>query len=315
VPRRLLTIATQRLAQAVLLVVLVSSAAMLLTRLAPGDHLSTFDLDPAVAAAERARLRLDRPFLEQYASWLGRAVRFDFGESIKYGRPVRDLLAERTRNTALLAFAALLLATAAGIPVGIITGSRSGPVPRALARASLVLVSIPPLITSFGFLLLAATTGWFPVGGLDAGGWADPLRVLRSLVLPTLALALPIGASLERIQSQAMAESLREPCVRAALARGCSERRVIWRHALKLSLIPVLAVYGILVGSVLGGSFAVEVVMAWPGLGALMYEALVGRDLHLVAGCASAGAAFLAGGILAADLALVWCDPRTGDPR
>ena len=129
-----------------------------------------------------------------------------------------------------------------------------------------------------------------------------------------VALALPIAASLERLQSQAMHDALGEPSVRAALARGCSVRRVVWRHALRLSLKPVLAIYGVIVGSVLSGSFAVEIVTSWPGLGALMYEGLVSRDLYLVAGCAAAGSAFLALGILFSDIALALADPRVEEP-
>jgi peptide/nickel transport system permease protein len=131
--------------------------------------------------------------------------------------------------------------------------------------------------------------------------------------LPALALALPIAAALERLQSQAMAEALREPSVTAALARGISRRRAIWVHAFRLSLKPVLGVLGIVIGTVLSGSFVVEIVMTWPGLGDLMFQALVARDLYLAAGCAASGAVFLAAGLLAADLALAVVDPRTMD--
>jgi peptide/nickel transport system permease protein len=177
-----------------------------------------------------------------------------------------------------------------------------------------VFVSLPPLVTSFILLLIASRTGWLPVGGF-AAGVASVAETVRSLVLPCVALAIPIAATLERLQSQAIREALVEPSIRAALGRGCSHRRVVWRHALRLALPPVLAVYGVLVGSVLSGSFAVEVVMSWPGLGALMYEALVARDLFLVAGCAAAGAAFLALGVLGADVALALADPRIGQPQ
>lgn len=304
----------RRLLFAVLLVFVVSSAALMLVEAAPGDSVDVFDLDPAVAAAERRRLGLDRPFLVRYGDWVGRAVRLDLGESVKYGRPVRQLVAERAWKTALLGATALLLATLVGVPAGIITGSRHN-LGTAVARAlSLVFVSVPPLVTSLALLLLAARTGWFPVGGFAAGGDSTSAwTTLTYLVLPAIALALPIAASLERLQSQAMHEALGDPSVRAALARGCSFRRVVWRHALKLSLKPVLAIYGVVVGSVLSGSFAVEIVTSWPGLGALMFEALVSRDLYLVAGCAAAGSMFLALGILLADVALALVDPRIGE--
>jgi len=317
VHRGLLTYLLRRLLLAALLVFVVSSAALMLVEAAPGDSVGGVDVDPAVAAAERHRLGLDRPFLVRYREWLGRAVRLDLGQSVKYGRPVNQLVAERAGKTALLGATALLLATLLGVPLGIITGSRRN-MATSLARAlSLIFVSIPPLVTSFLLLLLAARTGWFPVGGFPAmAGVSDSTSVwttIRYLTLPSIALALPIAATLEQLQSRAMRDALAEPSVRAALARGCSVRRVVWRHALRLSLQPVLAIYGVIVGSVLSGSFAVEIVTSWPGLGALMYEGLVARDLYLVAGCAAAGSIFLAAGILLSDVALALADPRVGE--
>jgi peptide/nickel transport system permease protein len=309
---RILPFLVRRILLAGLLVLVVSSAALILVDAAPGDHLSGFDLDPVTAAAERHRLGLDRPFLARYGSWLSRAARLDFGESMKYRRPVSELVTERAGKTMLLGAAALTFATLVGVPLGIFTGSRRN-IATAIARAlSLLLLSVPSLVTSFAFLLLASRTGWFPVGGFPSAAEPGPLVVLRYLALPALALALPIAASVERLQSQAMHDALTEPAVHAARARGLSARRVIWRHGLWLSLKPVLAIYGVIVGSVLSGSFAVEIVTSWPGLGALMYEALVARDLYLVAGCAAAGSAFLALGILLSDLALAVADPRIG---
>jgi peptide/nickel transport system permease protein len=121
---------------------------------------------------------------------------------------------------------------------------------------------------------------------------------------------LPIAASLERLQSRSLREALTEPCVMAALARGVPRQRVIWKHALRLALRPVLAIYGIIIGGVLSGSFVVEIVMSWQGLGDLMYQALQARDLYLVAGCAAAGSCGLALGILVSDLAMAAIDPR-----
>jgi peptide/nickel transport system permease protein len=302
---------------AAVLVLVVSSAALWLIAAAPGDHLTDIDIPPETAEAERARLGLDRPFLIQYGEWFRRVLVLDLGESLKYHRPVQDLVWERGANTALLGMTALLLATVVGIPAGIWTGSSGGLGAAAARGASMLLVSIPPLVTSFVLLLLASYTRWLPVGGFgalsgdDAGGLFD---VLRYVLLPSLALAAPVAAALERLQSQAMREALDDPSVQAARARGCSPARLVWRHALRLSLKPVVALYGVLVGTVLSGSFVVELVMSWPGLGALTYEALVSRDLYLVAGCAAAGSLFLALGVLASDLALAWVDPRLREP-
>lgn len=309
----LLSFVGRRLLLALLLVFVVSSASLLLVDAAPGDHFSAFDLDPATAAAERHRLGLDKSLPARYGAWLARATRFDFGESMKYRRPVVQLVAERAPMTALLGAVALAIATLIGVPAGIFTGSRRNALTAAARALSLVVVSVPSLVTSFALLFLAARTGWLPVGGLASTADGHAWTAARYLILPATALALPIAATIERLQSQALSDALSEPSVRAALARGCSRRRAVWRHAFRLSLTPVLAIYGVIVGTVLSGSFAVEIVTSWPGLGALMYEALVSRDLFLVAGCAAAGAVFLAFGTLIADVALALADPRTSE--
>jgi peptide/nickel transport system permease protein len=117
---------------------------------------------------------------------------------------------------------------------------------------------------------------------------------------------------LERLQSQSLGEALNRPSTIAARARGISDRRIVWRHGWRQSLGPILAIYGVVIGSLFSGSFAVEIVTSWPGLGELMRQALMTRDTYLVAGCAAAGAAFLAIGILAADVAHALADPRIG---
>lgn len=304
----------RRAAGAALLVLAVSSAALVLARVAPPAD--AFGTDPRVLAAERARLGLDRPLPEQYAGWLMRAIRLDLGESLHFHRPVADLIRERAGHTALLGLSALLLATALGIPLGILTGSREGGLLVAAARGiSLLLLSVPPLIMSIALLLLAVTTRWLPAGGLpdlppDADWGRRAWETLRHLVLPALALGLPLAASIERLQSASIRAALEAPCMAAAVARGVPRRRILWRHALRLSLGPVLAIYGIVIGSVLSGSFAVEVVLSWSGLGQLMYQALQARDLYLAAGCAASGALALAIGVFVTDVAAAALDPR-----
>lgn len=306
----------RRLGFAVLLVFTVSSASLLLARLAPSDD--AFGTDPKMLAAERHRFGLDKPLAEQYVDWLARTMRFDFGESLRFRRPVSALIRERAGNTALLGVAALVLATMVGIPAGVFTGSHGGPLASAARIVSMTVLSIPSLVTSLLLLLMAARSGWFPAGGLpDVPGGSSAvdslLIVARYLFLPACALAFPMAATLERVQSRAIQEALADPCIIAALARGVPRRRVVWRHALRLALKPVLAIYGIVIGSALSGSFVVEIVMSWRGLGDLMYQALQARDLYLVAGCAAAGSCGLAFGILVSDLALVAVDPRIQD--
>ena len=301
----------RRVLFALFLVFAVSSAALLLVRLAPGDFAAA-ELGVAARPDEIEQLRslygLDRPMSEQYVEWMARAARFDFGASMLYRRPVRELIPERARNTAILAVTALTAATLIGIPLGVVSATRRRGAITAMIRAgSIALLSMPPLLTSLFLVFLAARTGLFPIGGMGAGG----LDSLWHLVVPSAALALPLAAMFERLQAQAMSETMAQPFVRATLARGVPYGRVIWRDALKPALRPLLSVYGIVVGTLLSGSFAVEMITSWPGLGRLMLDALRARDVYLVAGCAAAGSAFLAAGTLLSDLALAAVDPRT----
>ena len=308
----------RRVAFALVLVACSSSAAFLLTRAAPGDV--TTQLGPFAKAEEvaatRARFGLDQPLVVQWARWASRAVRFDFGDSFLYNRPVSRVLGPAALNTAMLAVVALVVATASGVFFGVVSGSgRAGP--RAVIRAlSALCVSLPPLLTSLIFVFVAARTGVLPAGGMTSsnagdlswGAWL--LDVAWHIPLPALALALPIAATFERLQSQAMTEVTDQPFIAAARARGVPGSAIIWRHAWPASLRPICAVLGVAIGALLSGSFVVEYVTTWPGLGRLMYEALRARDIYLVAGCAATGSAFLACGTLAGDLLLAAVDPR-----
>lgn len=309
----------RRLGFALLLVLVVSSASLLLTRLAPGDITSdqALALDPAALAKLRAELGLDRPLAGQYLSWLGGVARLDFGRSLLYARPVSTLIGERALNTAVLAIAALVLATAIGLPLGVYSGSRSRGAGRSLVRVlSILALSVPPLIGSLALVFLAARTGWLPVGGMTSAAginptWAHWLGDLaRHIPIPALALALPLAATLERLQSQAIEKATREPFVAASRARGLTQAQAVVRHAWPVSLRSVLGLYGVMIGTLFSGSFVVEVVTSWPGLGRLMYDALKARDLYLVAGCAASGASFLAAGTWIADVLLAFADPR-----
>jgi peptide/nickel transport system permease protein len=310
----------RRLIFAVFLVLAVSSASLVLVRLAPGDYTSeSLGMAAHADTVERTRRRygLDRPIADQYRHWIAAALRLDFGRSMVYDRPVAELIPERAANTAVLAITALLAATIIGIPLGIITGSRrSGVLSGVIRVVSITLLSMPPLLTSLFLVFLAARTGWLPIGGMggsaDAAGgaWID---LVRHLIVPAAALAMPLAAMFERMQSQAMADTIGQPFVLAALARGLPRSRVVWRGALKAALRPVASIYGLVVGTLLSGSFVVEMITSWPGLGRLMLDALRARDVYLVAGCAAAGSVFLAAGTLLSDAALALVDPRAAE--
>ena len=291
----------RRLLAALGFVLVVSIAALVLAHFAPGDattELVLSHVSPESIARERAELGLDRPLAVQLAQWSAGLARMDLGMSSAFRRPVTELLSERAPRTAELAGVALVLATLVGLPLGMLTGAR----PRSalalvVAPISIALVACPPIVGALALLWLGVSTGWLSV----APG---------ALAAPALALAVPLGAMLERLQSQATRDTMSAGDLRAAAARGLPPSRLLWIHASRQSLRPVLGVYGIVIGSLFSGSLAVEVVTNWPGLGRLMYDALMGRDVFLVAGCALLGAMFLAAGNLIADLARAWVDPR-----
>jgi peptide/nickel transport system permease protein len=309
----------RRLLFALVLLVCTSSAALFLTRLAPGDM--TSQLGPFAAReqvdATRARFDLDRNPVAQWGRWMGRAVRLDFGDSFLYNRPVGPLVVRAAGNTAVLAVVALAISTLLGIGLGIFTGSRrAGLLSASVRGASIVFISVPPLLMSLVLVFIAARTRWLPTNGMLSPGVVDPswpvwiADVAWHLVLPALALALPIAAAFERLQSQSMSEAVHQPFLIAAIARGVPRRHLIWRHAWPVSIRPICGVYGLVIGSLLSGSFIVEFVTAWPGIGRLMYEALRARDIYLVSACAAAGAGFLAFGTVLGDLLLAVADPR-----
>lgn len=291
----------RRLVAAILFVTAVSTVAFTLARLAPGDE-TTADflagVDEREIADKRARLGLDDPLPVQVGRWVTGLVRLDLGESSLFQRPVRTLVIERGVNTARLAFLALIAATVLGIPLGILTAAYPRhPFSRLVVPVSLALVACPPLVGALGLMALAVSTGVMSI----APG---------ALLLPTLALALPVAATLERLQSQATRDVLQAPDVLAGAARGLPASRLIWRHAARQSLRPVLGVYGIVIGSLFSGSLAVELVTSWPGLGRLMYDGVLASDVTLVAGCVWAGAICLALGNVIADVLRAWVDPR-----
>jgi peptide/nickel transport system permease protein len=285
----------------VLFVVVVSTSALVLARVMPGDATSELVVsgaDRATVEAARLRLGLDQPVHVQVATWFAGLARFDLGQSSRFNRPVSELVGGRMVRTASLAALALLLATMIGVPLGILTGARPrGWLARCVAPISTAFIACPPIIAAFGLLFVAVSTGALSIA---PGSYA----------VPTLALALPIAAGLERLQAQATEEVMMGADLSAATARGIPPSRLVWVHAARQALRPVLGIYGIVIGSLFSGSLAVEVVTSWPGLGRLTYDALVSRDLFLLAGCALAGASFIAIGNLIADLLRALVDPR-----
>lgn len=307
--------AVRRVVGSAIFALVVASITLVLARLAPGDVAAAggLEMTEAERLALRSELGLDRPLLVQYGQWLVGLTRLELGYSTLFRRPVAGLVRERFLNTAILAVAALVVATAVGLPLGRVTGSRTDALARGVRAASLAVLSVPPLVGALALVYLAAVTGWVPSGGMTSGDLDGPawmLDVLRHLPVPVLALAVPLAATLERLQAAAIAETLDRPFVAASRARGLDYPATVTRHAWPVSLAPVLGTYAVLVGALFSGSFVVEIVTAWPGIGRLLVDALRARDVWLVAGCGAAGALALAIGTTVADVAHAAVDPR-----
>jgi peptide/nickel transport system permease protein len=306
--------AVRRAVSGAVFALVVASITLVLARLAPGDPGGLGpDATPEEIAAIRAELGLDQPLIVQYVRWLRGLTRLDLGPSTLFHRPVSGLVRERFLNTSLLALAALIVGTAIGLPLGRVAAASSTLAARAIRAASLGVISVPPLVSALVIVYIAAVTGWAPVGGMTSGGlsgvaWLADLA--RHLPVPTLALALPLAATIERLQSGALSDALGRPFVAASRARGLDVAATIRRHAWPASLAPVLGTYAVLVGGLFSGSFVVEVVTAWPGISRLMVDALRARDVWLVAGCGAAGAVALTIGTTLADVIHAAVDPR-----
>jgi peptide/nickel transport system permease protein len=294
--------------------------------LIPGDPASVLlgqEAAPDAIASLRASLRLDQPWhirlLDYYASLLGG----DMGRSIFQHAPVAEIIAGRLGATIELAVIALVVATLAGLALGVTAAVRQGGwIDTATMLLAQLGVSMP--IYWLGLLLMlafAVKLGWLPavgrgepvlpaIGAVLLGRPAALADALSHIILPALALAANSAAVISRLVRASMIEVLREDFVRTAYAKGLRRPRVIWRHALGNALLPVLSVIGLRFGALLGGAVLTETIFAWPGLGQLTVAAVAQRDLPLIQGIALAFALTFAIVNLVVDLVYAAVDPR-----
>jgi peptide/nickel transport system permease protein len=281
----------------------------LLLHVVPGDPIDVMLGESAAPAAReelRARLGLDRPLAEQYGRWLTGLARADLGESIRSGRPVTELLAERVPVTVTLALTALLVAVSIGIPLGVLAANAPGsPVDRLALAVSLGAVATPSFwIGPMLVLLFAVELGLLPVAGHGTAA---------HLVLPALTLGTGMSGILIRMTRSALLETLSDDYVRTARGKGASRTRVLLTHALPNAATPVLSVLGLQLGAVLAGSVVTETIFAWPGLGRLVIEAIQSRDYPVVQGAVLVIATVTVLANLLADLAQAAVDPRVAE--
>lgn len=306
----------KRLGFAALMLMGVSLILFTLMRLAPGGPEAVLiggEFSQEVAAQIRHRLGLDRPLLVQYGTWALAAARGDLGRSFKTGDPVAALILDRLGPTLQLTGAALLLALVVAVPLGVLAAIRRDTLWDTLASAvSLFGVSFPSFWLGIMLILLfSEVLHLLPPSGLsEYGREADLAARLRHAVLPTLTLGLIQMAAFMRFTRSSLLEALRQDYVRTARAKGLSNGRVIWRHALRNALIPIVTVVGLSLSTLVGGAVLTETVFAWPGIGRLAVGAVFERDYPVIMGVNLLVAAVVIAANLLTDLAYCLIDPR-----
>ncbi|MBF2074482.1 MAG: ABC transporter permease [Synechococcales cyanobacterium C42_A2020_086] len=314
----------KRLLQALLTLLLASALSFFIMQLAPGDYLDNLRQNPQISEETIQRLQqqfgLDKPIIDQYWLWLRQIVtRGDFGVSFAYAqRPVTSILWERVPATLLLSISSLIVTWAIAVPLGIIGAVHHNQwSDRVLRVISYIGQGFPTLITGLLLLFFAQITSpLFPVGGMTSIDHADltpigkVLDIAWHMILPTLALSITGFAGLQRITRGELLDVLRQDYIQTARAKGLPENRVIYVHALRNAVNPLITLLGFEFASLLSGAFITENYFNWPGLGRLILQAVQAQDLYLVMASLMMGAVMLIIGNLLADLALKVVDPR-----
>ena len=313
----------KRLLQALLTLLLTSALSFAIIQLAPGDYLDTLKQKPGISQERLDELRiqfgLDKPPLEQYWRWLVQVItKGNFGTSFAYSRSVSSLLWERIPPTLLLAIASTIFTWAIAIPLGIIGAvNQNRWADRLLRVISYIGQGFPSFITALLLLILAQyTSPFFPVGGMTSINHEDlsPLGKVLDIgwhtILPVIALSITSFAGLQRITRGELLDVLRQDYIQTARAKGLPENRVIYVHALRNAINPLVTLLGFEFASLLSGAFIAEFFFNWPGLGRLILQAVTAQDLYLVMASLMMGALMLILGNLLADLLLKAVDPR-----
>ena len=313
----------KRILQALLTIFLASVVSFIVIQLAPGDYLDNLRQNPKISPERILQLQeqfgLDQPWHVQYFRWLTRVVtKGDFGTSFFYLRPVASLIWERVPATLLLAFASLICTWAIAIPLGIFAAVKQNrATDRILQVISYAGQGFPSFITALLLLIFAQiTTPLFPVGGMTSIYHAQlsplgkVLDILWHMILPTIALSITSFAGLQRITRGELLDVLRQDYIQTARAKGLPENRVIYVHALRNAINPLITLLGFELAALLSGSFIAEFFFNWPGLGRLTLQAVRSQDLYVLMASLIITAVLLIVGNLVADLLLKVADPR-----
>lgn len=312
----------RRLAQAALVLGLVIVLQFLLLHLAPGDVADVIAgesqaSDPAFVQQLRSELGLDRPLPVQLLLHLQRVVMLDWGQAHSMDAPVWQLIAERLPGTALLMVSALLLAIVLGVALGILAAlhARRG-LDGMISVLALLFYATPGFLVGIGLILIfTVQLQWLPMSGMsslygDASWWQRSVDTARHLLMPMVSLSLFYVAIYTRLMRAAMLEVLPLDHVRTARAKGLGRWRVVWHHAARNALLPIVTMAGLQVSSLLGGSVIVETIFGWPGIGRLAFEAVFKRDVPLVMGILLLSSVLVLLVSLLVDLLYTRLDPR-----
>ncbi|MCL6551843.1 MAG: ABC transporter permease [Firmicutes bacterium] len=311
----------RRLLQMIPMLLGITLVSFAIIQLSPGDFLAEMRLNPIVSPQTVEQMRrnfgLDQPLHVQYLRWLWNAVRLDFGYSFAYHVPVMWLIGSRLFNTLVLNVVALAVAWAIAIPLGIHAARRQYSwSDNALSFAAYVGISTPTFFSGLFLLYWAFKTGWLPIGGMtsiqfdELAWWQKVLDVAHHMVVPVLVLGVFSVAGLMRQMRANLLEVLRQDYVRTARAKGLPEPVVLSKHAVRNAINPLITIFGFELGGLLGGSAILENVIGWPGLGKLIVEAVLQKDLYVVMASLVIGSVMLVVGNLIADILLAYSDPR-----
>jgi len=312
---------SRRIAQSLVLVLIVLTVTFFLLKLAPGDPMDRYyhpDIAPGTVELMRERLGLDKPVHEQYLKWVGSFIRGDFGVSLAYDVPVSALLAEAIPNTLRLTVAALLLHVFVGVALGIASAARRYSLfDRINTVAALFVYSIPSFWLALMLILLfSLKLGILPsshmesIGAADAGGFALLVDRLKHLILPTFVLGIASAASTARYMRGSMLDVLKEDYIRTARAKGLTEGAVLIKHAFKNAALPIVTIVGLSLPFLLGGAVVTEKIFSWPGMGRLTVDAIYARDYPVVLAVNFVVACMVIAGNLLADVGYALLDPR-----
>lgn len=299
---------------------MVSLISFFIIRLSPVDPLAELKLNPSVSPAtverERQRLGLDKPIIVQYGKWACSFVQGDLGVT-STGEKVSQKLKERISNTLLLTSIVILLTWLVGVPLGIIAAVNwKTPFDRILTVLTSIGMAIPSFFFAVLLLIFAVKTGWFPIGGLTSPNFADMSfigklwDITHHLILPVIVLFTISLAGLQRQMRANMLDVLDSDYVKFAKAKGLSEFSVIYKHALRNAINPMITLLGFEFAGLLSGAALTEYVFQYPGLGRLILEAVMKSDINLVMASLMMGAIMLVLGNLIADILLIITDPR-----